>query len=124
MKDWKVVVHALLILKSISHRSKIRVEPMAKYYFSNKAVEDLAEIWSYTLENWSENQADKYYKALLVSCNDLAKNPKLGKQYDILTKGILGYKSGEHIIFYGICSTTEIEIVRILHGMMDLRIKL
>jgi len=47
-----------------------------------------------------------------------------GKQYDILTKGILGYKSGEHIIFYRMVSTNEIEIARILHGMMNLKNKL
>jgi toxin ParE1/3/4 len=26
-------------------------------------------------------------------------NPELGRNYDIVTKGILGFKSGEHIIF-------------------------
>ena len=52
---------------------------MAEYYFTNKAVEDLAEIWNYTLETWSEKQADKYYELLLISCNELAKNQKLGK---------------------------------------------
>ena len=97
---------------------------MAKYYFTNTAAEDLAEIWNYTFDTWSEKQADKYYELLLISCNDLAENPKLGKHYDISTAGILGYKSGEHIIFYCIVSTNEIEIVRILHGMMDLKGKL
>ncbi|MBS7252498.1 type II toxin-antitoxin system RelE/ParE family toxin [Flavobacterium branchiicola] len=33
-------------------------------------------------------------------------------------------KSGEHIIFYSIISNDEIEIIRILHGMMDLKSKL
>jgi len=97
---------------------------MAKYYFTNRAVKDLSEIWDYTIETWSEKQADKYYDLLFVACNELAKNPKLGKQYDILTKGILGYKSGEHIIFYTVISSDEIEVARILHGMMDLRSKL
>lgn len=97
---------------------------MAKYYFSNKAVDDLAEIWNYTFETWSEKQADKYYDLLLSSCNDLAKNPSRGKQYDVVKKGIFGHKSGEHLIFYCIVSTDEIEIVRILHGMMDLKTKL
>ena len=73
---------------------------MAKYYFTNKAVKDLSEIWNYTVEAWSESQADIYYDLLLISCNELANNRNLGKQYDILSKGILGYKSGEHIIFY------------------------
>ena len=32
---------------------------MAKYHFSNKAVEDLSAIWNYTFDAWSEHQADK-----------------------------------------------------------------
>ncbi len=94
---------------------------MAKYYFTNKAVEDLSEIWDYTVKKWSEKQADKYYDLLLLACNELAKKPNLGKNYEIISKGILGYKSGEHIIFYTIISKNEIEVVRILHGMMDLK---
>ena len=97
---------------------------MAKYYFTNKAVEDLTGIWNYTVDEWSEKQAEKYYDILLLACNELAKNPNLGKTYDVVTKGILGYKSGEHIIFYTIVSKNEIEVARILHGMMDLKNKL
>jgi plasmid stabilization system protein ParE len=29
---------------------------MAKYELTNKAVEDLTEIWKYTCEEWSEQQ--------------------------------------------------------------------
>jgi toxin ParE1/3/4 len=97
---------------------------MAKYHLTNKAVDDLSEIWDYTIETWSEIQAEKYYELLMASCYDLANNPELGKNYDIVTKGILGFKSGELIIFYSIISMNEIEIARILHGMMDLKNKL
>ena len=96
---------------------------MAKFYLTNKAVNDLSEIWDYSIETWSENQAEKYYELTFTSCSDLANNPKLGKSYDILTKGIFGYKSCEHIIFYSVKSKNEIEIVRILHAMMDLKSK-
>ena len=34
---------------------------MASFHLTNKAVEDLAEIWNYTIDKWSENQADHYY---------------------------------------------------------------
>ncbi len=94
---------------------------MANYRFTNKAVEDLTAIWTYTLENWSEKQADKYYNLLLESCNELAKNPALGKKYEIISEGILGHKSGAHILFYVLLSKNQIEIVRILHGRMDLK---
>ena len=77
---------------------------MASYYLTNKAVDDLSEIWDYTIETWSEMQAEKYYDLLLASCYDLANNPELGRNYDIVTKGILGFKSGENIIFYSIIS--------------------
>ena len=97
---------------------------MANYYLTNKAVDDLTKIWDYTIETWSEMQAEKYYDLLLASCDDLANNPELGRNYDIVTKGILGFKSGEHIIFYTTISKNEIEIARILHGMMDLKSRL
>ena len=41
---------------------------MANYYLTNKAVDDLTQIWDYTFEEWSERQADKYYNELLNAC--------------------------------------------------------
>ena len=38
---------------------------MAGYSFTNKAVNDLSDIWNYTRDSWSEKQADKYYTMLL-----------------------------------------------------------
>lgn len=97
---------------------------MAKYYLTNKAIDDLSDIWNYTYEEWSENQADKYYQLLLNSCQEIADNPNLGKKYDIVASNLLGYKSYEHILFYKIISNKEIEIIRILHGKMDLKNRL
>ena len=96
---------------------------MAKYYLTNKAVEDLTNIWDYTYDEWSENQADKYYNLLLSSCQEIAENPNLGKKYDNITEKLLGFKSNQHIIFYQIISNNEVEIIRILHRRMDLKSK-
>ena len=94
---------------------------MAKVYWTKKAVEDLEEIWDYTVENWSENQAEIYYSLLIDSCQELANKPNLGKSYEVVEKNVLGFKSGQHIIFYRIVTEIEIEVVRILHGMMDIK---
>ncbi len=96
---------------------------MANFYLKLKASEDLAEIWNYTYDEWSEKQADKYFQLLLDACQELANDPTRGKKYDILIDNIWGYKVGEHIIFYQKISTKEVEVVRILHGMMDLKNK-
>ena len=97
---------------------------MAKFYLSNKAVDDLSEIWSYTVHKWSEKQADKYYMMLIECCEELLENPKLGKNYFEIGSGMLGYREGLHIIFYRVISKTEIEVVRILHSSMDLKRKI
>ena len=92
---------------------------MANYRLTKKAISDLADIWNYTYETWSEKQADKYYSMLLDTCRKLAEKPKTGKKYDIVYLDLLGYKIEQHIIFY-IAGQEEIEIVRILHIRMDL----
>lgn len=94
---------------------------MLKLYLSNKAVEDLNDIWDYTVKTWSENQAEIYYSLLMDSCQELANKPSQGKSYDVVEKNVLGFKTGEHIIFYQIVSLKEIEVIRILHGMMDMK---
>ncbi len=94
---------------------------MAKYQLTNKAVEDLANIWDYTFEVWSEVQANKYYNYLLDCFQNLADNPKLGKPYYEVTEYLLGYRATQHIIFFRKNSQTSIEIVRVLHSRMDLK---
>jgi toxin ParE1/3/4 len=95
---------------------------MAKFCFTNKAVEDLSDIWNYTFDTWSPQQADKYYNMLIDLCRKIAENPLLfGEKYDRIDKNIYGYKAVRHIIFYRIVSVNEIEIVRILHSCMDLK---
>jgi toxin ParE1/3/4 len=94
---------------------------MAKFYLTNRAVEDLGDIWNYTIETWSENQAEIYYSLLIDSFQELANKPNLGKSYEVVERNILGFKTGQHVIFYRIVTEKEIEVVRILHGMMDMK---
>ncbi len=94
---------------------------MANFILTNKAVEDLADIWNYTLEKWSERQADKYYQMLLDNCRLIAEKPEIGRNYEGVLNRLFGYKTGRHIIFYRIESEDEILIIRILHEQMDLK---
>jgi len=97
---------------------------MAEFKLTNKAVEDLSKIWEYTFEVWSENQADKYYEMLISNCHEIAGNPLLGKNYDGITQNLLGLKTNRHIIFYRTLNENYIEITRILHGRMDLKMRI
>lgn len=94
---------------------------MAKYFLTNKAVEDLSKIWDYTYEVWSESQADKYFDMLIAFCEEISEYPGKGKNYKEIDTNILGCKVGKHIIFYRIVKPNEIEVLRILHERMDLK---
>lgn len=94
---------------------------MAKYFLTNKAVEDLSRIWEYTYEVWSESQADRYYELLANSFQEIVENPGLGKNYEEIDNAILGTLVGKHIIFYRVAQSKDIEILRILHQRMDLK---
>ena len=94
---------------------------MGKYKLTTKAVDDLTQIWNYTLNKWSENQADKYYQMLLDNFNEVANNPDLGKNYSGVIENLLGFRAGRHIIFYREIEENEIEIIRILYEQMDLK---
>ena len=98
---------------------------MAKYLLTRKAVEDLADIWNYTFDEWSERQADDYYNMLIASCQKITTNPWLfGKRYDEIFDGLRGFKAGKHLLFYRILDSGDVKIIRILHERMDLRNKI
>ena len=92
---------------------------MAKFFLTNKAVDDLSKIWNYTYETWSEKQADKYLD-LIFDCQELANTQSLGASYLEISIVIFGFKSGKYIIFYRKLNVEGIEIIRILHFSMDL----
>ncbi|MFL1896356.1 type II toxin-antitoxin system RelE/ParE family toxin [Aquimarina sp. 2-A2] len=94
---------------------------MAQYKLTNKAVEDLSKIWDYTFEVWSEQQADKYYDGLVSNCQEIAENPDFGKNYEGISKQLLGVKANRHIIFYRTLNKNYVEITRILHERIDLK---
>jgi toxin ParE1/3/4 len=94
---------------------------MTQYKLTNKAVEDLSKFWDYTSEVWLEIQADKYYDGLISSCQEIAENPYLAKNYEGISAQIFGMKANRQIIFYRTESKNHIKIARILHERMDLK---
>ncbi|MDZ7766048.1 MAG: type II toxin-antitoxin system RelE/ParE family toxin [Melioribacteraceae bacterium] len=97
---------------------------MAKVILRQEAINDLSDIWEYTLQKWSENQADKYYQAIEYACKEIGENPNIGKEYTEISKSLFGFKTGKHLIFYHMIAENEIEVIRILHERMDLKNRL
>lgn len=92
-----------------------------KCKISKEAEKDLEEIWLYTFETWSLEQADYYYDLLMDEIEYLAENPKNGMDFSQIRKGYFRSRVKSHFIFYRISTKSdEIEIIRILHQQMDI----
>lgn len=91
------------------------------YKISNEAQIDIENIWLYTFETWSIEQADRYFNLILDEIEYLTQNPTSGIDYNHIRKGYYRSKVKSHFIFYRInVKENEIEIIRILHQQMDI----
>jgi len=91
------------------------------YKLSRKAEEDLEDIWLYTLETWSKEQADRYLSLIFDEIEFLTSNPKTGQDFDHIRKSYRYSKVKSHLIFYKHKKSEDIiEVIRILHERMDL----
>ena len=93
------------------------------FVVSNKAVSDLEEIWLYTVEKWSIEQADRYYNLIFDEINFICKNITSGKSMEHIRKGYRASKVKSHLIFYRVINDT-IAVIRILHERMDIENRL
>jgi toxin ParE1/3/4 len=83
-----------------------------------KARDDLAEIWSYTAEHWSLQQADIYHHAIIEVLTGLAEGHLKGRPVDHIRAGYLKYPAGSHFVFFKLAEY-GIDVVRVLHQRMD-----
>ena len=89
------------------------------YRISEKAVEDLENIWVYTFEKWSSEQADRYYNLVINEIEFISKNFNTGKAMDHIRKGYRASVVKSHLILYRNGHNDIVEIIRILHQKMD-----
>lgn len=91
------------------------------YKISNEAAIDLEHIWLYTIETWSEEQANRYLNLIFDEIEYLTLQPQSGTDCTTIRKGYFRSRVKLHFIFYKLnTSKNELEIIRILHQQMDI----
>ena len=91
---------------------------MAEYRLTPAAEGDLEAIWTYTLQQWSAEQADRYIDTLTAAFAELAQSPKSAPACDQIRPGYRRRSIGRHMIYFRL-TTYGIVVVRILHDRMD-----
>ncbi len=97
---------------------------MRKFKFSNEAVKDLKEIWVYTNQILSIEQADRYYNLIIDEVEFISKNPNLGRDINNIKEGYRSTIVKYHVIYYKLDEDGVILIVRILHQRMDVETRM
>jgi len=94
------------------------------FTITNAAKADLKEIGRYTQKHWGRDQRDQYLTMLDTCFHKLAANPLKGKNCNEIRDGYRKLNAGSHVIFYHPTLPDTIEIVRVLHGRMDIETRL
>ncbi|MFZ1678925.1 MAG: type II toxin-antitoxin system RelE/ParE family toxin [Saprospiraceae bacterium] len=90
-----------------------------RYEVRKLALSDLDAIWEYTADQWSKQQANKYYKQIFEVINDICSNPEIGKIINDVKEGHRMMYVKSNMIVYKIVNN-KILIDRILHQRMDI----
>lgn len=80
---------------------------------------DLEDIWLHTFQNWSKDQADRYYSLLLSEY--LSDHFAHGKVMEHIAKGYSSSQVKPQIIYYKLGDEGILEIIRVLHQMINIK---
>ncbi|SFP92397.1 type II toxin-antitoxin system RelE/ParE family toxin [Tranquillimonas alkanivorans] len=89
---------------------QVRLTPLAE--------DDLAEIWSYSAETWSDEQADGYIDGLFDTMTLLAGRPQMARERTEFDPPVRIHPSRRHLIVY-LAERDGILVVRVLGARQD-----
>jgi toxin ParE1/3/4 len=87
------------------------------YRLSNKAEQDLRNIYRYTVSNFGQLQAEAYLSGLEETLVQVSDTPMLAQKVDDIRKGYRRYLYQEHAVCF-IEKKPLIYVVRVLHKQM------
>jgi toxin ParE1/3/4 len=87
-----------------------------KWFLTPKAVSQLADIYNYTFQKWSDDQAELYVQAMLNTFNSISTDQSLGRpitsEYQVEGRYV---RCGKHFVYWQSFSDNTIGIAAILH---------
>lgn len=89
------------------------------YRLTNKAVEDIANIFVEGVRLFGVEQSEKYHSRMEEVFQLLSGNPELARERDEITPPVRIHPYGAHLIVYVIQSDRDVLIVLVRHGHED-----
>lgn len=92
---------------------------MTKFRLSVAADADMRNIAKYTLKRWGRAQRDAYISEMFGAFSRLAERPQIASNIDGIRDGYKKFPQGSHMIYFRNSDSHSIEIIRVLHKLMD-----
>ena len=95
-----------------------------KYRISQKTIQDLEDIWKYTFETWSKQQADRYHKLIINEILFMVNNFSSIRPAGHIKRGYRVSKVQSHLIFCKKDGKGVVEVIIIPHQRMQIKSRL
>jgi toxin ParE1/3/4 len=93
--------------------------PKLALFLTSEAIDDIQDIFQFTLETWGEKQACYYKDKIDNTFKLIQNNPEIGRRKDNYFVGCYCFAVEKHIVFYRI-KDQSIQVVRLLHSSRDI----
>jgi len=92
---------------------------MAHLALTRRALLDIEEIRSYSIEQWGEKVATHYLQSIEDALNLLRQNPKLLKDKPQVSRSLCFYRVRQHFLVCALIKE-KIFVLTVKHGSMNL----
>lgn len=92
---------------------------MAAVRFTNRAREDLLDIWTYVALQSSPRAADRIYDRIAESCGKLRLHPRIGRARPEIADDARSLSVERWVAFYRLVED-GVQVVRVIDGARDL----
>ena len=89
-----------------------------RYRLTPRALADLDDIWRFSAETWSIEQADRYVVELVRMFEAIAAMPTLARERSEFTPPVRIHVHESHLIVYTVAED-HVAILRLLGGRQD-----
>jgi toxin ParE1/3/4 len=96
----------------------LSAEPPSEYRLSPAAESDLDDIWRYSAETWSVEQADRYIDGLVRTFELIVSVPEIARERNEFMPPVRIHLHGRHLIVY-VIEPGHVAILRVLGGRQD-----
>lgn len=96
---------------------------MPEYRLTQRADNDLLDIFVFGIEQFGTRQAKAYQAELEHSFALLAENPRMGREAKTVSDGVRRHESGSHVVLYE-QADFGVLILAILHASSIKRLKI